>query len=183
MLRSQKEDKVAAMHESFQNATLVVVTHQSGMSVAESTDLRRQVRDAGAGFRVTKNRLAKIALKGTPFETLDGLFTGPTAVAYGDDPVAAAKVLVSYAKKNEKLTVIGGGLGGQLLDAKGVEALTTLPSIEELRAKLLGLLQAPAADLVRLFPVPAQNMVGVLAAPGGQLARVFGAYAAQGEAA
>lgn len=172
MLRSQKEEKVAALREAFGNAQLVVVAHQQGLSVAEATDLRRQLRGAGAGFRVTKNRLAKIALEGTPYESIADLFTGPTAIAYSTDPVAAAKVSVEYAKKNEKLVILGGSMGATALDKAGVEALAKLPSLDELRAKLVGMIQTPAT-----------RVAGVLQAPAGQLARVFGAYARKDEAA
>jgi len=172
VLRSQKEEKVAALREAFGNAQLVVVAHQQGLSVAEATDLRRQLRGAGAGFRVTKNRLAKIALEGTPYESIADLFTGPTAIAYSTDPVAAAKVSVEYAKKNEKLVILGGSMGATALDKAGVEALAKLPSLDELRAKLVGMIQTPAT-----------RVAGVLQAPAGQLARVFGAYARKDEAA
>ncbi len=179
MKREQKEDKVAALHQSFQSAEMVVVTHQTGMTVAETTDLRRRMRAAGASFHVTKNRLARIALKGTRFEKLDGLFTGPTAVAFSQDPVASVKAMLDFAKKNDKVSIIGGGLGAQQLDLKGVEMLATMPPIEELRARLVGLLQAPASRMVGVLQAPAGQMVGVLAAPGGQLARVLAARAAQ----
>jgi len=170
--RTQKTEKIAALQESFRTAYTVVVTRQGGMTVAESTDLRRQMLAAGASFRVTKNRLARIALQGTQFEHLADLFTGPTAIAFSQDAVAAAKVAVEYAKKNEKLQIIGGGLGPQLLDQKGVEALASLPSLDELRAKLVGMIQTPAT-----------RIAGVLQAPAGQLARVIGAYAKKDEAA
>ena len=172
MLRSQKEEKVAVLQHSLSDAVMVVVAHQTGLSVAEATDLRQQMRQAGAGFRVTKNRLARIALQGTPFEHLSDLFTGPTAIAYSADPVAAAKVAVAYAKKNDKLVILGGGLGEQTLDKAGVEALATLPSLDELRAKIVGMINTPAT-----------RIAGVLQAPAGQLARVFGAYGAKDEAA
>ena len=144
------------------------LTHQNGLSVEETTALRLQMREAGAGFKVTKNRLAKIALKDTQFEPLSDLFNGPTAIAVSEDPVAAARVVVNYAKDNDKLTVVGGALGDKPLDVDAVNALAKLPSLDELRGKLVGLLQAPAGKIV-----------GVLQAPGGQLARVFGAYAAK----
>lgn len=144
----------------------MVVTHQSGLSVAEVTQLRRQIRSAGASFRVTKNRLARRALIGTPFEPLSPLFTGPTAVAFSNDPVAAAKVVVEYANRNDKLVIVGGGLAGQQMDAAGIRELASLPSLDELRGKLIGLLQAPLAQLAR-----------ILLAPGSQVARVFAAYA------
>ncbi len=174
MDRTQKEKTVAALHDALKDVSLVVVAHQNGLTVAEVTDLRRKMRAAGAGFKVTKNRLARIALKGTPFETLDDMFRGPTAIAFSRDPVAAAKIASEYAKANEKLKILGGGLGNQVLDPDGIKALATLPSLDELRGKLLGLIQAPAT-----------RIAGVLAAPGAQIARVLSAYATkdEGEAA
>ena len=166
MDRSHKAELVAALQKSLSGTACVVVTHQTGMTVQEVTDLRRQMRAAGANFKVTKNRLARIALAGTKFERLSPMFTGPTAIALSRDPVAAAKVAVEFAKKNGKLTIIGGGLDDRKLDAEGVKALATLPSLDQLRAKLLGLLQTPAT-----------RVAGVLQAPAGQLARVLGAYA------
>lgn len=165
MERSKKEALVAELHETFENASLVVVTSQSGLTVPEVTDLRQKMRDAGAGYKVTKNTLAKLALKGTKFEHLDEVFTGPTAIAFSQDPVAAAKVVADYRKSNEKISIVAGGLDGSGLDAKQVEALAKLPPLDELRAKILGVLQAPATKLA-----------GVVQAPAGQLARVFGAY-------
>lgn len=172
MQRKQKEQAVAALHQTLGESTLVVVTHQTGMTVAETTTLRRRMRDAGAGFKVTKNRLAKRAIEGTTFEGLTDLFTGPTAVAYSADPVAAAKVVADYANQNSKLTIIGGALGSQALDAEGVKALAKLPSLDELRGKLVGLIQTPATRVAQ-----------VLNAPAGQLARVFSAYGSSDEAA
>lgn len=172
MDRSEKEILVSALNARLAESALVVVTTQSGMTVAEATDLRRQVRDAGASYKVTKNRLAKLALKGTKFEALEPLCKGPTAMTLSPDPVAAAKVCVEFAKKNEKLTIVGGALGEQVLDPDGVKALAALPSLDELRGKLVGLLQAPATKIA-----------GVLQAPAGQLARVISAYSAKDEAA
>ena len=176
MDRTQKEKAIAALSKRVQDATLVVVTRHNGLTVAEVTDLRRKMRAAGAGFNVTKNRLVRIALKGTQFETLDGLFKGPTAIAYSRDPVAAAKVAADYAKANDKLSILGASLGSQKLDPDGVQALAKLPSLDELRAGLLGMIKTPAT-----------RIAGVLQAPGGQVARVLAAYAkkdeAQGEAA
>ena len=183
MLRAQKEDKVAALHESFQSASLVLVAHQVGLTVTESQDLRRQVRAAGAGFRVTKNRLAKIALKGTQFEHLDSMFSGPTAVVFSIDPVPTAKVLVDYAKKNEKVAIVGGGLFAQTLDKAAVEALTKLPSIEELRAKILGVLQTPASRIASVLQQPAGQVARLVGTPGTNLARVIQAYSQKSEAA
>ena len=172
MDRAQKEAAVAGLNQTFGEVNLVVVTHQSGLTVAESIALRRKVRDAGAGFKVAKNRLTRRALEGTKFEALQSLLTGPTALAFSQDPVAAAKVCVEFAKQNEKLTIIGGALGEQFLDVEGVNALARLPSLDELRGKLIGLVQAPAT-----------KVAGVLQAPAGQLARVFSAYGSQGETA
>lgn len=168
MERAKKEALVAELHQTFEANTLVVVTHQNGLTVAEVSELRRQMRDVGAQFKVTKNRLAKIALKGTKFEGLAEHFTGPTAVAASADPVAAAKVAVEFANKNEKLTIVGGALDTEALDADRVKALAKLPSLDELRGRIIGLIQAPATKIA-----------GVLQAPAGQLARVFGAYAAK----
>lgn len=169
MDRTQKQELVETLHRFLSGATAVVITRQSGLTVGEVTDLRRRMRAAGASFKVTKNRLARLALKGTRFEGLDGLFTGPTAIAYSDDPVAAAKVASEFANSNNKLVIIGGGIGEQMLDAEGVKALAKLPSLTELRGKIAGLLQAPAAKLI-----------GVLQAPGGQVARVLAAHARKG---
>ena len=156
----------------FSESALVVVTQQSGLTVAEVTALRRQMRAAGATFKVTKNRLARLALKDTPYQELAPLFTGPTAIACSQDPVAAAKVAVKFADANEKLVILGGGMSDKQLDVAAVKSLATLPSLDALRGKLIGLLQAPAT-----------KVAGVLQAPAGQLARVFGAYGAKGEAA
>ncbi len=177
MERAQKERHVAALHEGLKSATLVVVTHNHGMTVEETTELRRSMRAAGARFRVTKNRLARIAIRGTRFENLDSYFRGPTAVAYSDDPVAVAKAAADYAKRNDKLKIVGASLGTQLIDAEGVVALTKMPPIEELRAKILGLLTAPASKLVGIVNTPATQLVGVVQAPGSQLARVLKAFA------
>jgi len=170
--RIQKSELVASLHERFSVAGLVVVTHNNGLTVAEITDLRQKVRGAGASFKVTKNRLTRLALAGTKFETISNLFTGPTAIAYSADPVAAAKVVVDFAKSNEKLVILGAGLGSNVLNAEGVKALATLPSLDELRGRLLGMLQTPAT-----------RIAGVLQAPGGQIARVLAAYAKKDEAA
>ena len=172
MDRSEKQSLVESLQTLFSKSTLVVVTQQAGLTVKEVTDLLRQMRTAGATYKVTKNRLARLALKGTPYQELGSLFTGPTAVACSQDPVAAAKVAVKYAESNEKLTILGGSLGDRKLDVAAIKSLAKLPSIDSLRAKLLGLLNAPAT-----------KVAGVLQAPAGQLARVVGAYAAKGEAA
>lgn len=172
MDRTQKEELVASFNEAFSGATLVVVTSQDGLSVAQSTELRREMRNAGASFKVTKNRLTRLALKGTKFEHLSDLFKGPTGIAYSDDPVAAARVAVKFADDNDKFVVLGGGLDEQALDVSAVTALAKLPSLDELRGKLVGMIQTPAT-----------RIAGVTQAPAGQLARVISARAEQGEAA
>ncbi|NQV48042.1 MAG: 50S ribosomal protein L10 [Rhodospirillaceae bacterium] len=172
MDRGQKEELVASMHQTFEDANLVVITHYSGLTVAELSDLRGKMLEVGASFKVTKNRLTRRAIDGTKFSPLSDLFTGPTAIAYSDDPVAAAKVAVNFAKTNDKLIVLGGALGSDVLDINGVKALATLPSLDELRGKIIGMLNTPAT-----------RIAGVLQAPAGQVARVIGAKAAVGEAA
>jgi len=166
--RTAKTELVAHFREVFSSTSVVVVTHYTGLSVAEATELRRQMRVAGASFKVTKNRLTRLALSGTPYEPLQDLFVGQTAIAYSDDPVAAAKASIDFAKSNEKLVILGGAMGETRLDANGVKALASLPSLDELRGKLLGLLQAPAT-----------KVAGVVQAPASQLARVFAAYGAK----
>jgi large subunit ribosomal protein L10 len=170
--RSGKQALVDNLHQTLISANLVVVTRQAGLTVAEVSDLRRKMRAAGAGYKVAKNRLAQRALKGTKYEGLDKLLKGPTAIAYSSDPVAAAKVAVAYANSNDKLTIVGGAMGADVIGPEGVKALATLPSLDELRAKLLGMLQTPAT-----------RIASVLQAPAGQLARVFGAYAKKGQSA
>ena len=164
MDRTQKQQLVETLQQDLADTVCMVVTHQTGLNVAEVTQLRRQVRNAGASFRVTKNRLARRALAGTPFETLVPLFTGPTAIAFSRDPIAAAKVVVDFANRNDKLSIIGGGLAGRPLDAAGVKELATLPSLDGLRGKLVGLLQAPAARLATVIQAPAVQLARVLAA-------------------
>ena len=167
--RTKKRQLVETLQRVLTETSCVVVAHQSGLSVAEATQLRRQVRVAGAGFRVTKNRLARRALVGTAFELLSPLFTGPTAIAYSRDPVAAAKVVVEFANRNDKLTIVGGGLAGRQMDPGGVRELASLPSLDELRGKLVGLLQTPGTRLAV-----------VLEATAGQIARVLAARAEHG---
>ena len=170
--RSEKAEAIVELNHIFKDANLVVVTRQTGLTVQEVTDLRRKVRAAGASYKVAKNRLTLRALEGTPFTALGSLFKGPTAIAYSKDPVAAAKVIAAFAKDNEKLTIVGGALGENTLDVAGVQALATLPSLDALRGKIIGLLQAPAT-----------KMAVVLAAPAGQVARVIAAYGAKEDSA
>lgn len=172
MDRSHKQELITSLHQTLMGAELVVVTRQAGMTVAEVTNLRRQMRAAGAGFKVAKNRLARRALEGTKFTGISPLLKGPTAIAYSKDPVAAAKVANAFAEDNSKLTIVGGAMGEQLLDPNGVKALAKLPSLDELRAKILGMLQTPAT-----------RVATVLQAPASQLARVLGAYAKKESAA
>ena len=172
MDRSQKEEQVASLKQTFEESELVVVTHYIGMTMPEMTDLRARMRDAGARFKVTKNRLTRLALQDSEFESLTDLMTGPTALAYSTDPVAAAKTAVNYAKDNEKLVILGGVLNGQTLDINGINNLAKLPSLDELRGKLVGMINTPAT-----------RIAGVLQAPAGQVARVIGAYGAKGDEA
>ncbi len=166
MDRTEKREFVAALGAVFADTSMVVVTRNDGMTVADVTELRRRMRAAGASFKVAKNRLALLALEGTRFDGLAPLMKGPTAISWSKDPVAVAKAAVDFAKTNDKFVLVGGALGSQVLDASGVKALSELPSLDSLRAKLLGLLAAPAT-----------RIAGVLQAPAGQLARVFAAYA------
>ena len=166
MDRNQKSEVVTTLNATFAEIGVVVVTRNLGMTVAQSTDLRQKMRDAGGSFKVTKNRLAKIALKDTHYEQLSDLLTGPIALATSHDPVAAAKEAIEFAKTNDKLEIVGGAMGSMLLDANGVKALASMPSLDELRAKIIGLVQAPATKLATVIQTPAS-----------QLARVFNAYA------
>tara|TARA_Y100000590_G_scaffold465103_1_gene636447 strand:+ start:15717 stop:16232 length:516 start_codon:yes stop_codon:yes gene_type:complete len=166
MSRAQKQAEIQELNERFERDETIIITHYSGLSVAEITDLRAQLRAEGASLKVTKNTLAKIALKGTKFEETTDLFSGPTAVASSQDPVAAAKAVHKYAKDNDKLIIIGGAMGSQVLDVDGVKALAAMPSLDELRGKLVGLLVAPATKIARVLQAPAQQMVGVTKAYG-----------------
>jgi len=168
MDRAQKQEQVESLKGVFADAGAVVVTHYMGLTVAEMTDLRIRLRKEGANLKVVKNTLVHKALGGSVGEAGDALFTGPVAIAYAPDPVSAAKVSTQYAKDNDKFIVIGGLMGEIVLDKKAVSSLATLPSLDQLRSKILGLLQAPAT-----------KVAGVLQAPAGQLARVVGAYAAK----
>ena len=168
MDRSQKADAVASLNATFNEVSVVVVTRNLGLSVAQSTQLRTKMREAGATYKVAKNRLAKLALKDTAYEGLEEYLTGPTALATSTDPVAAAKAAVDFAKSNDRLEIVGGSMNGEMLDEAGVKALAALPSLDELRAKLVGLVNAPATKVAQLANAPAAK-----------LARVFGAYGAK----
>ncbi|EMD83488.1 LSU ribosomal protein L10p (P0) [Pacificimonas flava] len=162
---------VATLNRTFNESAVVVVTRNHGLTVAQVEDLRAKMRDAGASYKVAKNRLTKIALKDTQYEPITDLFVGPTALATSGDPVAAAKAASDFAKANEKLEIVGGAMGETILSAAEVNQLAALPSLDELRAKIVGLVQAPATKIAQ-----------IAAAPAGQLARVFGAYAAKEDA-
>ncbi len=171
MDRTEKQEFVASLAAVFAETSMVVVTRPTGLTVAEATLLRKRMRDAGATFKVAKNRLATLALDGTQFDGLKPMMKGPTALAWSHDPVAVAKAAVEFARTNEKFVVLGGSLGTKLLDAAGIKALSELPSLDQLRANLVGMLQTPAT-----------RIAGVLAAPGAQIARVLAAYSTKDEA-
>jgi large subunit ribosomal protein L10 len=168
MDRSQKAESVASLNATFNEVGVVVVTRNLGMTVTQSTVLRGKVREAGATYKVAKNRLAKLAIADTQYEGIGEMLTGPTALATSVDPVAAAKAVVDFAKTTDKIEIVGGAMGSQLLNAEGIKALASMPSLDELRAKLVGLVQAPATKIAQLSTAPAAK-----------LARVFGAYAAK----
>ena len=172
MDRAEKKALVGELSEVFNTSAVVVVAHYSGLTVAQMQDLRKKMKASGATVKVAKNRLAKIALEGTDVASIQGLLKGPTIIAFSNDPVAAPKVAVDFAKANEKFVILGGAMGATSLNADGVKALATLPSLDELRATIVGLIQAPATKLAQLSTAPAAK-----------LARVFGAYAKRDEAA
>lgn len=165
MDRAEKREMVAALHDVFANTGAIVVAHYAGLTVSDMTRFRRDMRSAGGQVKVAKNRLVKLALEGTDAKGVADLLTGPTCLAFSADPVAAPKVAVKFAKTNEKFVILGGAMGSTVLDPQGVSSLANLPSLDELRSKLLGLIQAPASKIAR-----------VLNEPGAQLARVFAAY-------
>ncbi|MCU0586334.1 MAG: 50S ribosomal protein L10 [Desulfobacterales bacterium] len=172
MERAEKTELVATLNQVFKSTGVIVVAHNKGLTANQVLDLRNKMAQAGATVKVAKNRLAKLALDGTDATGIKDLFVGPTMLAYADDPMAAPKVAAAFAKGNEKFVVLGGALGKTVLDANAVKALAELPSLDELRGKIIGLLQAPAT-----------RIAGVLAAPGGQIARVINAYATKDQAA
>mgnify|MGYP003325397646 FL=1 len=159
MNRNEKTDLVNNLHDTFDSAASVVIVHCIGLTVEESTNLRTKMRNENCNFKVTKNRIARIALKDTKYQHMDTLFKGPTAIGSSSDPVMAAKILVDYAKENEKLVIIGGGLEDKALSKIDVEALAKLPSLNDLRGKLVGLLQAPASKILRLSVEPASQVL------------------------
>ena len=171
MDRAQKAEQVAQLKQTFSETSVVVVTRNLGLTVKQSTALRNRMREAGATYKVTKNTLTLIALEGTTYASIGNLLTGPTALATSSDPVAAAKVAVNFAKTNDRFEIVGGAMGDTVLDVNGVRALAELPSLDELRATIIGLIQAPATKIAR-----------TINEPGAMLARVFGAYAAKEDA-
>ncbi|MAM09220.1 MAG: 50S ribosomal protein L10, partial [Rhizobiaceae bacterium] len=172
MERAEKREFVTELNEVFKASGSVVVAHYAGVTVAQMNDFRSKMRQAGGTVKVAKNRLARIALQGTESEGMADLFTGQTLIAYCDDPVTAPKVVMDFAKGNDKLVVIGGAMGATVLDADGVKSLATMPSLDELRAKLVGMIQTPAT-----------RIASIASAPASQLARVLNAYATKDEAA
>lgn len=172
MDRAGKEELVSTLNTTFKKVGVVVVAHYSGLTVAQMQKLRKEMKAAGGTVKVAKNRLVKIALDGTDVASIAGLMKGPTVLAYSADPVSAPKVAVEFAKAHDKLVILGGAMGTTALDANGVKALATMPSLDELRAKLVGLIQAPATKIAQLSTAPAAK-----------LARMFGAYAKRDEAA
>ena len=166
MDRTEKREFVAGLNSALVDTSMIVVTRNAGLTVAEATDLRRKMRAAGANYKVAKNRLAILALEGTRFDGIKPMLKGPTALAWARDPVAVAKAAVEFARTNDKFVVLGGALGTQMLDASGIKALSELPSLDTLRAGLVGMIQTPAT-----------RIAGILQAPGGQIARVLAAYA------
>ncbi len=170
MDRTEKREFVTGLNLALAATSMIVVTRNAGLTVAEVTDLRRKMGAAGATYKVAKNRLTNLALDGTPFDGIKPMLKGPIALAWATDPVAVAKTAVEFAKTNEKFVLVGGALGAQTLNADGIRALADLPSLDALRAKLVGLIATPAT-----------RIAGVLQAPAGQLARVFGAFARRDE--
>ena len=168
MDRAQKSEQVASLKQTFAETSVVVVTRNLGLTVAQSTALRNRMRDAGASYKVTKNTLTLIALEGSTYAPISEMLTGPTALATSADPIAAAKVAVDFAKTTDRFEIVGGAMGDTVLDLAGVRALAELPSLDELRAKIIGLIQAPASKIAR-----------TINEPGAMLARVIGAFAAR----
>lgn len=169
MIRTEKKDQVSQIEEIYKSSNAVVITHYHGLTVSEITQLRKNLREVGAGFKVVKNTLSKIAANNSGIDIKDDMFAGPSAIAYSEDPVAAAKGVMKFVKANDNLKVIGGLVDDKVLDVKEIEALAKLPSLDELRGKLVGLLQAPASQIARIVQTPA-----------GQVARVIKAHADKG---
>ena len=171
MDRAQKRELVTTLNEEWKDSGVIVVAHYKGMTVAQMTDFRKRMKEAGGAVKVAKNKLAKLALKDTDVEAISDLLQGQTCVAYSDDPVSAARISVKYSRENDKLIILGGAMGKTRLDSDGVKALADLPSLDELRGKLIGLLQAPAGKIARILNEPAGMLARVLAAKGSQEAQ------------
>jgi large subunit ribosomal protein L10 len=169
--RAQKRELVASLNEQWKGSGVIVVAHYKGMTVAQMTDFRKRMKEAGGAVKVAKNKLAKLAVKDTDVEAISDLLIGQTCVAYSDDPVSAARISVKYARENEKLVILGGAMGKTRLDSNAVKALADLPSLDELRGRLVGLLQAPAAKIARILNEPGGMLARVLAAKGAQEAK------------
>jgi len=169
--RAQKRELVDRLNDQWKTSGVIVVAHYKGLTVAQMTDFRKRIKDAGGVVKVTKNRLAKLAVKGTDVESISDLLQGQTCVAYSEDPISAARVSVKYARENDKLIILGGAMGRTRLDSDGVKALADLPSLDELRGKLIGLLQAPAAKIARIVKEPGGMLARVLAAKGSEEAK------------
>ncbi|MGK2286665.1 50S ribosomal protein L10 [Pedomonas sp. V897] len=164
MDRVQKKELVSSLNATFSETSVVVVTRNLGLTVAQVNDLRRKMQAAGASFKVAKNRLARIAAEGTPYASISPLLTGPTAISTSQDPVAAAKVIVEFAKTTDKIEIVGGAMGSTVLDVNGVKALASLPSLDELRGTLVGLINAPATKIARVVSAPATKVARVVSA-------------------
>lgn len=166
MSKAKKEQEIKDIKERFESSGVVVITHNTGLNVPQMEDLRHKLRENGASYKITKNTLARRAIIGTEYEAIADMFQGPVGIAVSEDPVSAAKVANDFAKDNEQLVILGGAMGNVVLDAKGVENLAKLPSLDELRGKIVGLLQAPATKIARVLQAPAQQVVGVTQAYG-----------------
>jgi large subunit ribosomal protein L10 len=164
--RAQKREVVTALHDVFADTGVIVIAHYAGLTVAQMTQLRSDMKSAGGQVKVAKNRLAKLALEGTDAKGIADLMRGPTCIAYSADPVAAPKIAVKFAKGNDKFVILGGAMGTTVLDAKGVSALASLPSLDELRSTLIGLIQAPATKIARTVNEPGAQLARVVAAFG-----------------
>lgn len=170
MDRAQKRQLVSTLNEAWKDSGVMVVAHYKGMTVAQMTEFRKQMKEAGGAVKVAKNRLAKLALADTQSQGLTDLLEGQTCIAYSPDPVSAAKVSVKYARENDKLVILGGAMGQTVMDVNAVRALADLPSLDELRAKLIGLVQAPATKIARILKEPAGMLARVLQAQGAKSA-------------
>jgi large subunit ribosomal protein L10 len=164
--RAQKRQLVSTLNEEWKGTGVMVVAHYTGMTVAQMSDFRKRMKEAGGSVKVAKNRLAKLALQGTDGESITGLLKGQTCIAYSEDPISAAKVSVKYSRENDKLVILGGAMGRTVMDVGAVKALADLPSLDELRARLIGLVQAPATKIARILMEPGAMLARVVQAQG-----------------